>query len=250
MELFSEYFKKDHILSKIDARIKLLVTLSLLVMILSYKGFVLPLLVTLLCLFLCIRMGIPLRTLALRFSESLFIAAVVVLLKCFFSGEDILFSANIIGIKVIGHKDGLIDGLMIANRILSAVSIVVLMGFATPFTEIIAAFSWLKFPKDFIEILMFTYRYIFVLLEDAMVIYDAQKNRLGYSNIRRRLESFGTLAGSLVLRTFNNNHNITIAMVQRGYDGSIPMLRHKPFKPSEIIVSVLVVIIMGVVWRM
>lgn len=248
MEIFSECFKKLHILSRIDARIKVLVALTILVMILSYKGFVLPLFVTLLCLFLCIRMGIPLRILALRFSEPLFIATIVLLLKCFFSGEDILFSANIIGIKVIGHKDGLIDGLMIASRIFGAVSIVVVIGFATPFTEIIAAFSWLKFPKGFIEILMFAYRYIFVLLEDAMVIYNAQKNRLGYSNIRRGLESFGTLAGSLVLRAFDNSHNITVSMIQRGYDGNIPMLKHRSFRASEIVFASIFLIIMGVAW--
>ena len=249
MELFSEYFKKDHILSRIDARVKLLVALSILVMVLSYRGFVLPLLVTLLCLFFCIKMRIPLRVVILRFSEPVFIAFIILALKFFFSGNDVLFSINIIGIKISGHKDGLMDGLMIASRILSAVSIVAVLGFSTPFTEFIAGLSWLRVPKGFIEILMFAYRYIFVLLEDAMVIYNAQKNRLGYSNIKRGLGSFSTLAGSLVLKAFEHSHNITVAMIQRGYDGNIPMLKHKPFKPFEIIVSVLVITAMGFVWK-
>ena len=50
---------------------------------------------------------------------------------------------------------------------------------------------------------MFAYRYIFVLLDDATVIYSAQKNRLGYSTIRRGLSSFGVLAGSLTLKAFD-----------------------------------------------
>lgn len=249
MELFSEYFKKDHILSRIDARVKLIVSLAILAMILSYKGFTLPLLVTLLCLFLCVKMKMPLRIFLLRFSEPVFIISVILILKFFFSGNDVLFSINIIGIKISGHKDGLMDGLMIASRILSAVSIVAVLGFSTPFTEFIAGLSWLRVPKGFIEILMFAYRYIFVLLEDAMVIYNAQKNRLGYSNIKRGLGSFSTLAGSLVLKAFEHSHNITVAMIQRGYDGNIPMLKHKPFKLSEIIVSVLVITAMGFVWK-
>jgi len=52
MEIFSEYFKKEHLLSKVDARLKLIIALTLLGMILSYKGFALPLLVTALCLLL------------------------------------------------------------------------------------------------------------------------------------------------------------------------------------------------------
>jgi len=248
MELFSESFKKDHILSKIDARIKILVALTVLAMVLSYKGFVLPLLVILLCLFFCIKMRIPLRVFALRFSEPIFIASIVLLLKLFFSGDDVLFSVNILGVKLNGHKDGLMDGLRIGSRIFGAVSIVAVMGFSTPFTEFIAGLSWLRVPKGFIEILMFAYRYIFVLLEDAMVIYNAQKNRLGYSNIRRGLSSFGVLTGSLILRAFDQSQNITVAMIQRGYDGNIPMLKHKPFKPSEIIASVLFITAMGLVW--
>jgi cobalt/nickel transport system permease protein len=236
-------------LSKIDARVKILVALAVLIMVLSYKGFVLPLFVTSLCLFLGIMMRVPLRTFMLRFSEPVFIASIIIFLKFFFSGSDILFSFDIAGIRIDGHKDGLLDGLMIAGRILGAVSIVALIGFSTPFTEFIAGLSWLKVPRGFIEVLMFAYRYVFVLIEDATVIYNAQKNRLGYSNMRRGLGSFSTLAGSLVLRAFEHSHTIIVSMVQRGYDGNMPMLNHKPFRPVEVIVSVLFITVMGFVWK-
>jgi cobalt/nickel transport system permease protein len=249
MELFSEQFKKSHILSKIDARLKILVALAILIMVLSYKGVTLPLLVTVFSLFFCIKMKIPLRIFFLRFSEPIFIASIILLLKVFFSGKAVLFSVDIIGIKIFGYQDGLMEGLMIASRILGAVSVTAVLGFSTPFTEFMAGLSWFKVPKGFIEVLMFAYRYIFVLLEDAMVVYNAQKNRLGYSNIRRGLGSFGILSGSLILRAFDHSHNITTAMVQRGYDGHIPMLKHKSFKPSEIVGSILVIIAMGVVWK-
>ncbi len=141
------------------------------------------------------------------------------------------------------------EGLLIASRIIGAVSIVAVLGFSTPFTEFIASLSWLRTPKQFIEILMFAYRYIFVLLEDAMVIYNAQRNRLGYSSIRRGLSSFGILTGSLILKAFEHSQNTTVAMIQRGYDGNMPMLKQRPFALSEIIVSVLFIIAMGVVWK-
>jgi len=249
MELFSEYIKKDHILSRIDARIKLLVALVILAMVLSYKGFALPVLVTSLCLFLCIKMKIPVRVLALRFSEPFFIVSIILILKFFFSGGDVLFSFRILGVTIEGHKDGIMEGLMIAGRIIGAVSVVAALGFATPFTEFMAGLSWFRVPKGFIEILMFAYRYIFVLFEDAQVIYTAQKNRLGYSSMRRGLSSFGTLAGSLTIKAFDHSQSTTIAMVQRGYDGTIPMLRHKPFRSSEVLVSAIVLLVMGLAWK-
>lgn len=249
MEIFSEHLRKGPLLSSVDARIKLIVALSLLGMVLSYKGFVFPLIITSICVSLCVRMKIPLKIFILRFSEPVFIASVVILLKFLFSGQETMFSIEMWGITITGHKDGLMDGLQIGSRILGAVSIVALLGFSTPFTEIMAGLSWLKIPKGLIEISLFAYRYIFVLFEDAMVIYNAQKNRLGYSNIKRGLSSFGTLAGSLTLKAFEHSQNTTTAMLQRGYDGNIPMLKHKPFKLSEVAVSILLVFAMGLVWQ-
>ena len=195
-------------LAKVDARVKLLAALTVLVMVLSYKGFVFPAIVTLSCVFLCIRMEIPLRALVLRFAEPLFIAAVVLLLKCLFSGKDAFFSSTLMGVTVAGHRDGLREGLLIVSRIMGAVSVVAVLGFATPFTELMAGLSWFRVPKGFIEILMFAYRYIFVLFEDALVIYQAQRNRLGYSSMTRGLNSFGTLAGALIMNVLVNFCNL------------------------------------------
>jgi cobalt/nickel transport system permease protein len=250
VEFYSEYVKKEHALSRIDARVKILVALALLAMVLSYRGFVFPVVIAVLCLFFCIRMKVPLRFFVLRFSEPLFIAAVVLFLKFFFSGKEILFSIQVVGIELVGHRDGLMEGLLIGSRILGAVSIVALVGFSTPFTEFLAGLSWLRVPKGFIEILMFAYRSIFVLLDDAHVIYNAQKNRLGYSSMRRGLSSFGVLAGSLTLKAFDNSHNTTVAMVQRGYDGNIPLLRHKAFRLPEVAASVVFMAGMGLLWKM
>ncbi len=249
MHVLTEY-KHDHVLAQVDARVKLLAALAVLVMVLSYRGIAFPLLISLFSLFLCIRMRIPLRALALRFSEPLFIAAVVFLLKVFFSGKDTLFSVAILGLKVVAHADGLAAGLRIACRIIGGVSVVAVLGFATPFNEFMAGLSWLRVPKGFIEILMFAYRAIFTLFDDAMVIYAAQKNRLGYSTIRRGLSSFGTLAGSLTLKAFENSQNTTVAMVQRGYDGTMPMLKHKSFKKSELAAAIFIVGAMGVLWKL
>jgi cobalt/nickel transport system permease protein len=112
-----------------------------------------------------------------------------------------------------------------------------------------AALAWLRLPRGFIEIALFAWRYLFVLLDDAQVVYNAQKNRLGYAGYGRGLRSFGTLAGALVIKAFDNSQNITTAMVQRGYDGNMPILRHKPFRIAEVLASLLVIVVMGVMWQ-
>jgi cobalt/nickel transport system permease protein len=249
MELFSEYFRKGHFLAKIDGRIKLIVVLMLLVMVLSSKHISFPLLIAAFCLLLCLRMRIPYRVMLVRFSQPLFIAFIVFFLKLFFTGQEPLFSFSCLGIEVIAHREGLIEGFTISSRIISAVSLLIVLSFATPFTEFITSLAWFRVPRQFVELLMFSYRYIFLLLEDAMVIYNAQKNRLGYSGIRRGLNSFGILSGSLTLRAFEHSQTITSAMIQRGYTGDIPMTLHRPLKKREVTIAILLIVALGILWK-
>ncbi len=248
MELFSEHLKKDHFLSKIDARIKLLVALVLLSMILSYRGFFFPLIVILLCFLLTVILRVPLRVFFLRLLEPLFISAVVVFLKTFFSGHLSLFSVSLFGLKIAAYQEGLTEGLMIGSRIIGAVSILAIMGFSTPFTEFMASLSWLRVPKGFVEVMVFAYRYIFILLDESIVIYNSQKTRLGYTSFKRGLSSFGTLTGSLILKAFEHSQNTAMALVQRGFDGHIPMATERSFKGSEILGSMIFVLAMGYLW--
>lgn len=249
MEYYSQN-DKEHLLGKLDARIKIVIAIALLGMVLSYRGLLFPIATASLCLLLCIFINVPLRVFLLRFSQPLFIAVMVLLLKLFLSGKETLFSIEIMGLNIIGHSDGLMEGVMIGSRIVGAVAIVALLGFSTPFTEFMAALSWFRVPKSFIEILMLAYRYIFVLTDDAHVIYNAQKNRLGYATMRRSLHSFGVLAGSLTLKAFDHSQRTTVAMVQRGYDGNMPLLKQKPFRWRELAVSFGFVVGMGCLWRL
>jgi cobalt/nickel transport system permease protein len=248
MEIFSESFHKNNVLVRVDARIKVVVTFALLFMVLSYKGVMFPLIMAGAAFLICAIMRVPLRILTLRMAQPVFIASVILLLKLFFSGNQELFSVNLLGLDLAGHRDGLMEGLIITSRIMGGVSLIIALGFATPFIEFMAALSWLRIPKIFIEIMMFAYRYLFVFLDDANTIYSAQKNRLGYSGIRKGLHSFGVLTGSLVLRGFEQSQKTADAMMQRGYTGDMPLLKGRPLRSFEIVTAVLIVIAGGAVW--
>ncbi|HJV36761.1 cobalt ECF transporter T component CbiQ [Geomonas sp.] len=237
----------SHPLTGMDPRLKLLSALALLVMVISSRTTSFPLLVSVLSLGVCISLGISAKTLLLRFSEPLFIALTVLALKVFFAGHTPLFSLQIASFQLTAHREGLMEGVGIASRIMGGVSLLAVVGFSTPFTELMAALSWLKVPQVLIEISLFAWRYLFLLLEEAQVVYQAQKNRLGYVGCRRGLSSFGTLAGVLVIKAFDNSQSVTTAMMQRGYDGQMPMLLHKPFKGMEVAGAMLIVAALAVI---
>ncbi len=250
MHTFFREEKRSHPLTAVDARIKLLCAAAVLSMVLTCHGVFFPLLVALLCLSACASLHIPLKRLLVRFSEPVFIVVVLIVLKLFFSGKEVIGTWHVLGIEIAANRDGLMDGLFLGLRIISAVSVIAVLGFATPFVEFLGALAWLRVPKAFIEISIFAYRYIFLLLDDASVIYYAQKNRLGYSSVRLGVSSFGVLAGALVLKAFENSGTCAIAMIQRGYDGSLPSTGQRRLKGGHLAMSALFVFLMGVAWRM
>lgn len=239
---------EHHPLTRIDPRVKLLCALAVLVLVISSGGFLFPLAVTGLSLGLCRWLRVRPRQLLVRFAEPAFIAAMIILLKLFFSGTVPLFSWSVGTFIVTGHADGLREGLLIASRVAAAVSAVSVVGFATSFTEIMAALAWLRIPRGLVDVALFAWRYLFVLFEDATVVYSAQKNRLGYAGFRRGLSSFGTLAGTLVIKAFDGSQSMTTAMVQRGYDGTLPLLSHEPLRLREVAGGVIVTAAMVLVW--
>src|SRR5690348_16049132 len=95
----------SHPMARLDPRVKLLAALALLAMVISCGGTTFPLLVSGLCLGLSLTLGVSWKTLALRFSEPLFIAATVLLLKAFFSGKVPIWSVDLHWFQLVAHRD-------------------------------------------------------------------------------------------------------------------------------------------------
>jgi cobalt/nickel transport system permease protein len=209
----------------VDPRTRLLAATLLLALVISSRGSTFPWQVAGICLPVALIAGMQPRVLLLRLLHPLFIAAVILVLKTFMGGGTYIefFSAGVI--SVTGRPEGLREGLLITSRIMGAVSVAVLLGQVMTFTETMAALSWLRVPRGLVEVALFAWRSLFMLYDDAGVVYTAQKNRLGYCGMRRGLKSFGAMAGMLVIRAFDSSQAMTVAMTQRGFDGSLPLLR-------------------------
>jgi cobalt/nickel transport system permease protein len=242
--------RKTRILGNVDPRVKLLCAVTLLGMVLAAKSPLFPLLVAGISVAVCIAGAIGWKNLALRYAEPLLIGGVIVLLKLFFAGKNPLFVWHVAGLELTGYREGLADGLLIASRIAGAVSVVTVLAFSTEFTPLMAALSWLRIPRGLTDTTMFAWRWLFLLHDDARVVYAAQRNRLGYTGYRRSLSSLGTLAGALVIKAFDGSQAMTTAMVQRGYDGGMPLLKHRPFRSGELAGSLIFVASMAALWSL
>lgn len=217
----------------IDPRIRLLAAGLMLALVVSSTGSAFPWLVAGVCLPTACCSGMTLRVLGLRLLHPAFIIAMILALKVFMgAGEPfVLFQAA--GYDILAHREGLQEGLRIASRILGAVSVAILLSQMMSFTETMAALAWLRVPRGLVDVSLFAWRSLFMLYDDAGTVYTAQRNRLGYCGMRRSLRSFGSMAGMLTIRAFDGSHSMATAMTQRGYDGTLPLLRGSKPSPAQ-----------------
>lgn len=107
---------------------------------------------------------------------------------------------------------------------LAAVSCLYFLSTSTPMTELFTALRRIHLPGFLVEIMELVYRYIFVLLEIAAQIRNAQECRLGYATLKTGFYSMGQLISNLFIRAYRQAERTYIAMESRGYTGEIRTL--------------------------
>jgi cobalt/nickel transport system permease protein len=92
-----------------------------------------------------------------------------------------------------------------------------------------SALRMLKIPRLFVLQLLLTYRYISVLMEEVARILRAYSLRApGQKGVHR--SAWGSLAGQLILRTFDRAQRVYEAMCLRGFTGEYYMVGYGRIK--------------------
>ena len=117
---------------------------------------------------------------------------------------------------------GWVEFVSIIIRGLLSVQAVLLLIMSTGFNRLCVAMGKLGVPSIFTTQLMLLYRYIFVLLDEALSMDRARKSR-SYGRKKYGLKMWGTFIGQLLLRTVERAQRIHRAMLSRGFTGKILM---------------------------
>lgn len=102
---------------------------------------------------------------------------------------------------------------------LGVMALTALIG-TTPFALLLEAMRRLGMPQMIVLQLGFLYRYIFVLIDEAMRVRRARDFRgAALAPVGRRLMAVGGVIGTLFCRTLDRSERIQLAMAARGYQG-------------------------------
>jgi len=170
-----------------------------------------------------ILLGYPIRFFMARLGLPLVIAIFFMLTKAIMVGQTPLVSWSLGGIKASIFIEGVHEGLVLALRIISGVSLITIFSIVTSMAEFISAASWFHVPAVLLETLVLCYRYIFILLLEAARLHNAQQLRLGHDTWRHSFVNTIKLGALVLVRALDKAEISAQAMQLRGYEDSFPL---------------------------
>jgi cobalt ECF transporter T component CbiQ len=149
-----------------------------------------------------------------------------------------------------GHPVGLTEqGLRAAGllvmRVACSVSIVVLFTLTTPWNKMLAGLRALFVPKIFILIIGMAYRYIFLLLNAVTDMYTARKARAvgnPSGDVKEGQRFVTATAGALFGKAHVLSDEVHQAMVSRGYTGDAKTLQQPRVAVTDVVFAVCVLV--------
>lgn len=221
--------ESDSPIHALDPRAKVLVTLVFVIMVVSCGRYEL---VRLLPFFI-----FPAAMIALAKLPPLYLARKIALISPFVLMvglfNPVFDRAALYQIGQVAISGGWISLASLLIRSLLTVGAAFTLVATTGFTPLCRALERLGIPQVFAVQLLFLYRYIFVLAEEtgrasrARELRSCGKKGLG-------IVSFGSLAGHMLLRTWQRAERIHTAMQARGFVGSFHTHRQSSFAAPEL----------------
>lgn len=151
-----------------------------------------------------------------------------------------IFDLNLIFFTATATLEGLEFFVSVLMKSWTSVTAACILTATTPPMRLLEALRALRLPAILVSIVMLMYRYLFVLVEEAQRMMRARAARsaaIGANSggtLVWRAKSAGGMAGSLFIRTLDRSERIYLAMLARGYDGSIRRQDAPPVSRREL----------------
>ena len=155
-----------------------------------------------------------------------------------------LFELDLTLFTLTGTREGLDFFISVLLKSWASVTAAVVLTATTPPLRLLEALRALRVPAILVAIVMLMYRYLFVLVDEAQSLMRARTARSAAigpksgGSLVWRAKSAGGMAGSLFIRTLDRSERIYMAMLARGYDGTLRQSRVDSLERSPILLLV------------
>ncbi len=223
--VYSErYTQEAGLLQSIDARLKLVGILILVVSCVWAKSLIAIGLLLALSILLCWASKISLRYYIARVwvFVPLFtgIIAIPALLNVVSPGERVVSLLQLGAWDIYITMEGIRAATFLVMRVATCISLTLLLPLTTRWSELMRALEGIKIPSGFVLILSMTYRYIFLLLDTLTKMLLSRKSRLvGVERSVSTWRLYAPVLGAIFLKSLSESEKVYLSMLARGYTG-------------------------------
>jgi cobalt/nickel transport system permease protein len=224
---------RDTSIHRLDPRAKLLTTLAYIVAVASFDKYTVTGLVPFVIYpVVLIALGdLPVAYLLRKVMLAAPFAFFIGIFNPFFDQEVLL------QLGPVPISGGWVSFLSIMLRFTLTVASALLLVATTGLNGVCLALDKLGAPKAFVVQLLFLYRYLFVLGDEAIRLTRARALR-SFEGRGMGIRVFSSLAGQLLLRTLDRARRIHLAMLCRGFDGEVRQAGSLRFSKGDLAYTV------------
>lgn len=224
---------QNTVIHRLDPSVKLITTLIFIVITSSFPKYEVTALIPLIFfpLALVLLGNLPWKHLLKRL---LLVAPFVVLLGMF---NPLFDQTPVMQIHSMLITGGWLSFLSITLRFTLTVSAALILVATTGMNAICAALSRMGVPKVIVTQLLIMYRYLHVLLDEVVRAMQAYSLR-SFHGARIHYRAWGSLLGQLLMHTLERARRIYQAMLCRGFEGDIRILRTNKTGAADIAYAV------------
>jgi cobalt/nickel transport system permease protein len=219
---------RNTVIHRLDPRAKLLATILFVVTVVSFPKYEIT---GLLPFFLFPVLLFSLGDIPVKFilKKVLLVSSFAVFIGIFNPLLDRQVETSFLGISVSG---GWVSFFSIMLKFFLTVTSALLLIATTSFPGICHALQKMGIPEIFVSQLLFLYRYLFVLVEEAMKIVRARDMR-SFGKKGHDMKTFTRLIGTLFLRTMERAERVYQAMLSRGFNGRLHTMKPYGFRAVD-----------------
>ena len=223
----------DSPLHRLDPRAKLITTLAFIVTVVSFDKYALSALIPFF-IFPIVQISVGGLPPGYLLRKILLVSPFAVLIGIFnpLMDREILFQIGSINVS-----GGWLSFFSILTRFLLTVTAALILIATTGFNAVCMALARFGVPRPFVVQLMFLYRYLFVLTDEAARMVRAISLR-SFNSSGMGFKTFVSMMGHLLLRTMDRAQRIHMAMLCRGFDGHIRIIRSMEIGCKEIVFAI------------
>jgi cobalt/nickel transport system permease protein len=238
-----QYSYRDSLVHRLDPRVKLIATLAFILAATATPPLAWPAFSVLLMLVLGLIWAARLSLVVGLRRSMIFIpfTLVVALSIPFTTAGEPVFRLHLFSQPFTITDQGLLMFWAVVLRAWLSVLAAGLLTSTTHFVELLRAMKSLGVPKAMVSVISFMYRYIFVLVDEAMRLSVARDSRSadpdgrGGGTLLWRAQVLGGMIGTLFLRSYERSERIYAAMLSRGFRGEIHTLEDASLQQKDVL---------------